>query len=134
MLKAAADQIEPVVNAALSRRKRFPLEWAGEWRASVCGANRYDGANSGVGWHADQLTCRSIAQIHPALLIRTDLGPYATIASLSLGTPRAFRLRQTDTADPAYSIGRPIRTYEVLLGHNSLVLMNGGCQERYKHT
>jgi hypothetical protein len=63
-----------------------------------------------------------------------DLGPYPTIASLSLGTPRNFRLRQTDPVDPAYSSGKPIRTYEVILGHNSLVLMNAGCQERYKHT
>lgn len=134
LLKAAADQIEPVVNDALSRRKRYPLEWAGQWKASVCGANRYDGANSGVGWHADQLTCKPFILADRPRLTWADLGPYATIASLSLGTPRAFRLRQTDTADPAYSTGRPIRTYEVLLGHNSLILMNGGCQERFKHT
>lgn len=76
-------------------------------------------AQSRVGWHADQLTY---------------LGPYCTIASLSLGTPRAFRLRETDTVDAAYKSGKPIRTYEVNLGHNSLVLMNAGCQERFKHT
>lgn len=58
LLKTAADLIEPVVNAALAKRRRFPLEWAGEWRANVCGTNRYDGASSGVGWHADQLTCQ----------------------------------------------------------------------------
>jgi len=63
-----------------------------------------------------------------------DLGPYTTIASLSLGTPRAFRVRQTDPADPALKNAAPTRTYEVTLGHNSLVLMNAGCQERYKHT
>jgi alkylated DNA repair dioxygenase AlkB len=60
-----------------------------------------------------------------------DLGPYTTIASLSLGTPRAFRLRQTD---PIEAPKTPTRTYEINLGHNSLVLMNAGCQERYKHT
>lgn len=76
-------------------------------------------AHARVGWHADQLTY---------------LGPYCTIASLSLGTPRAFRLRETDTIDAAYKSGKPIRTYEVNLGHNSLVLMNAGCQERFKHT
>jgi hypothetical protein len=76
-------------------------------------------AHLSVGWHADQLTY---------------LGPYCTIASLSLGTPRAFRLRETDTVDAAYKSGKPIRTYEVNLGHNSLVLMNAGCQERFKHT
>jgi alkylated DNA repair dioxygenase AlkB len=68
-------------------------------------------------------------------MLKIDLGPYATIASLSLGTPRNFRLRETDTVDPAYKVSSAgIRTYEVNLGHNSLVLMNGGCQERYKHT
>ncbi|ORY25822.1 hypothetical protein BCR39DRAFT_566183 [Naematelia encephala] len=120
LLKLAADMIEPVVNAALEKRARYPYEWAGKWRASVCGTNRYDGASSSVGWHADQLTY---------------LGPYATIASLSLGTPRAFRLRQTESVDPAYAKdAKPIRTYEINLGHNSLVLMDAGCQERYKHT
>jgi hypothetical protein len=67
-------------------------------------------------------------------LTRPDLGPYPTIASLSLGTPRAFRLRQIDAVDEAYASTRPTRTYEVNLAHNSLVLMTPGCQERYKHT
>lgn len=160
--------IEPVVNSAINNRKRYPYEWAGNWEASVCGANRYDGAGSGVGWHADQLTCTSllpsfflISFIASSFLFFSsfllgpshflvfdllqyshhrqsellgliiDLGPYTTIASLSLGTPRAFRLRQTDSINPPIT---PTRTYEVNLAHNSLVLMNAGCQERYKHT
>lgn len=68
-----------------------------------------------VGFHADQLT---------------NLGPYPTIASLSLGVPRAFRLRPTASELDS----GPVRTYEVDLTHNSLVLMTAGCQERYKHT
>ncbi|WVW79995.1 hypothetical protein I302_101968 [Kwoniella bestiolae CBS 10118] len=120
LLRKAADLVERAVNDSLSKRKRYPLEWAGEWKANCCGTNRYDGAKSSVGWHADQLTY---------------LGPYTTIASLSLGTPRAFRLRQTNTVDPTFSTNtKPIRTYELKLGHNSLCLMNAGCQERYKHT
>ncbi|WVQ78779.1 hypothetical protein IAT38_000870 [Cryptococcus sp. DSM 104549] len=121
LLRRAAELVEAIVNTELEKRQRYPLEWAGEWRANVCGANRYDGAKSSVGWHADQLTY---------------LGPYTTIASLSLGTPRAFRLRPTNTIDPAYAATpeKAIRTYEVTLGHNSLCLMNGGCQERFKHT
>ncbi|OCF39596.1 hypothetical protein I317_06611 [Kwoniella heveanensis CBS 569] len=120
LLARAADLVERAVNKSLIGRRRYPLEWAGEWRANVCGANRYDGAKSTVGWHADQLTY---------------LGPYTTIASLSLGTPRAFRLRQTDPVDSAFATtSKPTRTYEVNLGHNSLCLMNAGCQERYKHT
>lgn len=78
-----------------------------------------DRADRSVGWHADQLTY---------------LGPHTTIASVSLGTARAFRLRPTDTVDSAFSDGKPIRTYEVMLRHNTLTLMNAGCQERFKHT
>jgi hypothetical protein len=47
LLRLAADMIEPVVNASLAARERYPLEYAGEWRANFCGANRYDGASSG---------------------------------------------------------------------------------------
>ncbi|WVQ94531.1 hypothetical protein IAU59_001610 [Kwoniella sp. CBS 9459] len=120
LLARAADLVEKAVNESLKSRRRYPLEWAGEWKANVCGANRYDGAKSTVGWHADQLTY---------------LGPYTTIASLSLGTPRAFRLRQTDPVDTTFATtSKPTRTYEVNLGHNSLCLMNAGCQERFKHT
>ena len=138
LLSHVADLIEPLVNAHLASRPRYPLEYAGEWRANRCGANRYDGAASGVGWHADQLTY---------------LGPYCTIASLSLGTSRNFRVRETKSTegvlDPSSngptaglggssaesgSKGKEIRTYEVTLGHNSLVLMDPGCQERFKHT
>lgn len=71
-----------------------------------------------VGYHADQLTY---------------LGPYPTIASLSLGTTRVFRLRgvqslQDDASTP------PPRTYDIELPHNSLCIMGAGCQEKYKHT
>jgi len=47
MLAKAAEIVEDAVNGSLDKRKRFPLEWAGRWRANVCGANRYDGAGSG---------------------------------------------------------------------------------------
>lgn len=54
-------------------------------------------------------------------------------------------MRQTEVAEGATSAVapvktespkrvKPIRTYEVELAHNSLILMNAGCQERYKHT
>jgi hypothetical protein len=65
LLRQAAEMIEPVVDAAIRNRKRYPYEWAGKWEASVCGANRYDGAGSGVGWHADQLTCTPLSYFHP---------------------------------------------------------------------
>ncbi|OXH20995.1 hypothetical protein J008_07035 [Cryptococcus neoformans] len=119
LLARAAEIVEKAVNENLRKRPRYGPEWAGEWKANVCGANHYDGSRSSVGWHADQLTY---------------LGPYTTIASLSLGTSRAFRLRETPS-DPAFIMNdKPPRTYEITLAHNTLCLMNAGCQERYKHT
>jgi hypothetical protein len=59
LLHQAAALIEALVNTSLRSHPRHPLEYAGEWRANVCGANRYDGAAIGVGWHADQLSCMS---------------------------------------------------------------------------
>lgn len=84
-MEEACEIIERVVNAEMRRRKRFPLEWGGGplqggmpledkviWRANVAAANCYEGAKESVGFHSDQLTY---------------LGPYPTIASLSLGKP-----------------------------------------------
>ncbi|PCH38134.1 hypothetical protein WOLCODRAFT_130701 [Wolfiporia cocos MD-104 SS10] len=83
-MEAACEIVERVVNAEIHKRQRFPLEWGGDrpgsdsgedgekiiWRANVAAANRYAGAKESVGFHSDQLTY---------------LGPYPTIASLSLG-------------------------------------------------
>lgn len=80
--------------------------------------------------------------------------------SLSLGTPRSFRLRPSpDPDNPLLDVlGRPLRTYEVVLPHNSILIMvrshkdavrlgtsmsdgmlvsskqHAGCQELYKHS
>jgi alkylated DNA repair dioxygenase AlkB len=75
-MEEACEIIEQVVNEEMRKRKRFSLEWAGDgaesqiWRANVAAANCYEGAKEGVGPHSDQMTY---------------LGPYPTIASLSLG-------------------------------------------------
>ena len=79
----ACEYVEKVVNAEMRKRPRFALEWGGEpgsnsddtsepviWRANVAASNRYEGTQESVGFHTDQLT---------------NIGPYATIASLSLG-------------------------------------------------
>lgn len=64
------------MNEEMKKRSRFKLEWGGGssgdamWRANVAASNRYQGGTEGVGFHCDQLTY---------------LGPYPTIASLSLG-------------------------------------------------
>ncbi|THH04455.1 hypothetical protein EW145_g5511 [Phellinidium pouzarii] len=101
----------------------FPLEWGGSsgtdgmtWRANVAAANCYQGTKEGVGFHSDQLT---------------NLGPYPTIASLSLGTTRIFRLREVVPSIEADK--RHARTYNVPLPHNSLIIMHASTQERFKH-
>ncbi len=76
MLEEACRCIEAIVNEELRKRPRYPLEWGGvdedgnSWKANVAGSNRYEGGKETVGFHSDQLS---------------DIGPYATIASLSLG-------------------------------------------------
>lgn len=62
--------------------------------------------------------------------VLTHLGPYPTIASLSLGCSRPFRLRSFLPE----SASSPNRTLEILLPHNSLCIMHAGCQETFKHT
>lgn len=79
-MEEACRIIERVVNEEMRKRERFPLEWGGYhveggeepvlWRANVAASNCYEGAKESVGFHSDQLTY---------------LGPYPTIASLSLG-------------------------------------------------
>lgn len=105
-MEEACEYVERIVNAELRKRERYPLEWGGEpdllarggepvpldehgdsasngeggekrkedekviWRANVAASNRYEGGSESVGFHSDQLTY---------------LGPYPTIASLSLG-------------------------------------------------
>ncbi|KAG8944081.1 hypothetical protein FRC00_010770 [Tulasnella sp. 408] len=140
-LEEACSYVESVVNAELSKRKRYASEWGGSsgWKANVAAANCYKGGKEGVGFHTDQLTY---------------LGPYPTIASLSLGTERIFRLRETIPKEEQET--RSARTFNVSLPHNSvrvfrppltvlvltwfcisnyqLIIMHGGCQEHFKHT
>jgi hypothetical protein len=78
--------------------------------------------------HDNTTITESLIRIIPYLhrrCIRPDLGPYPTIVSLSLGTPRLFKLRPNpDPNDPTKDVlGRQMRTYEIELGHNSLLIM-----------
>ncbi|KAF5372837.1 hypothetical protein D9758_001657 [Tetrapyrgos nigripes] len=125
-MEAACSIIERVVSDQLCTRKRFPLEWAGGfgvgnedlvWRANVAASNCYEGRNESVGWHSDQMQY---------------LGPYCTIASLSLGTRRNFSLREVIPTQEAET--RRAQTFNIPLPHNSLVIMHGSCQERFKHS
>ena len=92
--------------------QRHPLEWQGEWRPNVAAANCYSGSKESVGYHSDVLTY---------------LGPRATIASLSLGVTRCFRLRPSADTDEK-------ETVDIVLPHNSCLIMHGGTQETFKHT
>ncbi|EIM90173.1 uncharacterized protein STEHIDRAFT_51354 [Stereum hirsutum FP-91666 SS1] len=125
-MEEACSIIENVVNEEMRTRERLPLEWAGVpssasdepiWRANFAASNLYEGAKEGVGFHSDRLT---------------TLGPYPTIASLSLGTPRVFRLRDVVPVDEKEK--RTARTYNIPLSHNSLVIMHATAQERFKHS
>jgi alkylated DNA repair dioxygenase AlkB len=79
-MEEACQLVEKCVNQELTTRTRFPLEYAGsEWRANVAAVNCYTGSKEGVGLHSDQLTY---------------LGPYPTIASLSLGSSASTHVQQ----------------------------------------
>jgi len=74
-MEEACRIVEKVVNEEMKKRPRFKHEWGGTrgdplWRANVAASNCYQGSKESVGFHSDQLTY---------------LGPYPTIASLSLG-------------------------------------------------
>jgi len=65
----------------------------------------------------------------------THLGPFPTIASLTLGCTRPFRLRPFSSTSLPSTNGQPttMRTLEITLPHNSLLIMHGGTQEVFKH-
>lgn len=94
------------------RERRSSVGVSPSWTANVAFSNLYDGRDSAVGYHSDQLTY---------------LGPLPTIASLSLGCEREFRLKPTSKLGSA-------RTISIRLPHNSLLIMGPGCQEDYKHS
>jgi alkylated DNA repair dioxygenase AlkB len=78
-------------------------------RFSSMGANLYRHGRDSVAWHGDR--------------IAREL-PTATIAIVSVGSPRPFRLR---SREGGASLG-------FALGHGDLLVMGGSCQRTYKHT
>ncbi|GAA5881683.1 hypothetical protein JCM1840_007178 [Sporobolomyces johnsonii] len=123
----ARQLVASFVRVLLNSRKRHPLEYGGEWQPNVAAANCYRGAKESVGWHSDQLTY---------------LGPYPTIASLTLGCTRPFRLRpfspsslpsSSTSSSSSLSPNPTMRTLEIPLPHNSVLIMHAGVQETFKH-
>lgn len=75
--------------------------------------NYYRDGHDGMGWHADD---------------EPELGSAPLIASLSLGTPRDFRIkpkRELKLENPA--------CYQFRLGHGALLIMGGHLQSHYVH-
>jgi alkylated DNA repair dioxygenase AlkB len=71
--------------------------------------NRYRDGNDSISWHADD---------------EAELGSQPTIASISLGTARAFHLRRKQD--------RKART-SIVLEHGSLLVMKGRSQVEWQH-
>lgn len=71
-------------------------------------ANYYRNGADSMGWHSDD---------------EPELGQKPTIASLSFGQKRRFRLKHRQSA----------QTYSVELGHGSLLVMAGGTQRHWQH-
>lgn len=95
-------------NAALSVLRARLQEELGVPFNSVL-ANLYRDGRDAMGWHSDD---------------EPELGPQPLIASLSLGAPRRFLLRER---------GGPWRG-EILLEHGSLLRMAGASQARTQHS
>lgn len=74
-----------------------------------CLANLYRDGNDRVGWHSDN---------------EVELGPTPTIASLSVGAPRIFKLKHVGTGTTV--------DHELLPG--SLLVMYGRCQTEWLHS
>lgn len=71
-------------------------------------ANAYRDGRDSMGWHADD---------------EPELGPEPLIASVSLGAPRRFRVRDMTSGE----------TTGFDLGHGSLLVMSGASQAHYRH-
>lgn len=73
-------------------------------------ANRYRDGREYMGWHSDD---------------ERDLGDDPVIASLSFGAERRFLMRHRTRKD--------VETFEIALGHGSLLVMSGRTQRHWKH-
>lgn len=93
---------------------RMRYESPQPWVTNAAVVNCYDGGGENVGWHADQVTY---------------LGPMATIASVSLGVGREFGLKK-EGGGGGHGEGGVIKVW---LPHNSLLIMEAGTQEQWKH-
>ncbi|KAG4304185.1 hypothetical protein PORY_002366 [Pneumocystis oryctolagi] len=104
--------VKDIVNKVMSSRELLEYQDLNEWDPNFAVANLYSNAKENVGYHSDQLTY---------------LGPMPTIACISLGTEREFRLKYISSRHQ-----EDIKS--IHLPHNSLLIMHPPCQEVYKHS
>lgn len=81
-----------------------------DWKSNFCLANYFPNNKSHLDWHTDKLT---------------NIGPLPTIASISVGATRVFRLRRSNPTNSAI--------YNIPLHHNTLLIMLPSTQELFKH-
>ncbi|GAV28781.1 hypothetical protein PMKS-002256 [Pichia membranifaciens] len=80
------------------------------WKSDFCVGNYFPDNKSHLDWHTDKLT---------------NIGPLPTIASISFGATRIFRLRRSSPTNSAI--------YNIPLPNNTLLIMLPSTQELYKH-
>lgn len=109
---------------------------ASSWSCSFALANHYADGQQCVGTHSDRLTV---------------LGPLPTIASLTLGASRVFRVRPANASANLQATKQPIpsstssshqqhqsgsrciSSIDIRLEHNMLLIMWPPCQEEWRH-
>jgi hypothetical protein len=108
--------IEDQVNKEINEREKLPFEDKGLWKGDFALCNKFHSKANDLDWHSDRLTY---------------IGPHCTIASLSLGATREFRIRKQYHPKKASSKFNSI--YSIPLPHNTLLIMHAGFQEEFKH-
>lgn len=81
------------------------------WQSDFCVGNYFPDNKSHLDWHTDKLT---------------NIGPLPTIASISFGATRIFRLRRSNPTNSTI--------YNIPLPNNTLLIMLPSTQELYKHS
>lgn len=111
LMERSAALLESFMNEkVIPKVERLPFQLKEPWSNDFNVINCYDKLHNNLDWHSDRLS---------------HIGPHNFVASISLGSTRMFRLRNT------YVKHAPI--YQIPLPHNSLLLMQPGCQEEFKH-
>lgn len=104
------DKVNEVLGELYNDKEKPSYLIDSNWESNFCVANYYQDNKSHLDWHTDKLT---------------NIGPLPTIASMTLGSTRLFRLRRIM---PTNSI-----IYNIPISHNTLLLMLPSTQELYRH-